>query len=71
MIENCIYCRITSAGEHESHCPLHPSKTKPQQFPSCGWICPVCGAGLSPFISICPCRSGPYKIICENPTTVS
>ncbi len=22
-----------------------------------GWVCPVCGVGLSPFISICPCRN--------------
>lgn len=21
-----------------------------------GWICPVCGRGLSPFTSFCPCR---------------
>ena len=21
-----------------------------------GWICPVCGQGLSPFIMICPCK---------------
>lgn len=21
-----------------------------------GWICPVCGRGLSPFTSYCPCK---------------
>ena len=32
-----------------------------------GWICPVCGRGLSPFTSICPCKGyvdGEWKITC-------
>lgn len=21
-----------------------------------GWVCPVCGAGVSPYITLCPCK---------------
>ena len=34
-----------------------------------GWICPVCGRGLSPFTSICPCRnfeSKPWEVTCKE-----
>ena len=28
-----------------------------------GWICPVCGRGLSPFTNVCPCRNK-WEITC-------
>ena len=31
-----------------------------------GWICPVCGRGLSPFTSVCPCNGGKgWDITCR------
>jgi predicted amidophosphoribosyltransferase len=27
-----------------------------------GWICPVCGRGLSPWTSFCPCQGSDMKI---------
>lgn len=31
-----------------------------------GWICPVCGRGLSPFTTVCPCKNDQkgYEITC-------
>ena len=29
-----------------------------------GWICPVCGRGLSPFTSMCPCKAPKWEITC-------
>lgn len=31
-----------------------------------GWICPVCGRGLSPYISVCPCKgfNPGWKVTC-------
>jgi len=32
-----------------------------------GWICPVCGRGLSPFTYVCPCRNDGkgWEVTCQ------
>lgn len=31
-----------------------------------GWVCPVCGRGLSPYTSVCPCKgfNPGWKVTC-------
>ena len=43
---------------------LHgPISAIPQEKPDIrfvGWVCPVCGRGLSPMIAYCPCKTTAY-----------
>ena len=60
MADQCAYCRLDTAGDHEIHCRLHPSKFKGgadahASPPLIGWTCPICGGGMSPFTDRCPC----------------
>lgn len=42
------------ATNSPSNCdmPLHKGFGKQE-----GWICPVCGRGVAPFVDVCPCQS--------------
>jgi len=31
-----------------------------------GWICPICGRGLSPYTSVCPCMQKPFDVTCQS-----
>lgn len=33
-----------------------------------GWVCPICGRGLSPFINVCPCKNDGkgWEITCKT-----
>lgn len=33
-------------------------------FPNYGWICPVCGAGLAPHVTMCHCKAPKWEITC-------
>ncbi|KKN88676.1 hypothetical protein LCGC14_0245670 [marine sediment metagenome] len=45
-------------------CPTTPM---PGLFSPQSWTCPVCGAGLSPYTSRCPCVPNPFKVTCDGP----
>lgn len=50
--EESIEERIaTTGGDAKSETTNPPKMT--------GWICPVCGRGLSPYTSMCPCKGYP------------
>ena len=53
-------CPITHPGKMEN--PLFPKEETPSKG-MLGWICPVCGRGMSPFSDSCPCTID-YKITC-------
>lgn len=35
-----------------------------------GWICPVCGKGVSPYTSYCNCKFNEYSISSSTPNSV-
>lgn len=42
--------------------PSNCDMPMPQGFGEQGWICPVCGRGLAPWVSFCPCQGSEIKI---------
>lgn len=65
-IPQCPYCQQDSAGNHESTCPFFYASTSPEliakELLPRGWVCPVCGSGVSPLATKCPCTDSPRPI---------
>jgi hypothetical protein len=34
----------------------------PDTYKQIGWICPVCGRGVNPNLSSCPCQTEPHGV---------
>lgn len=56
--ENCGYA-VNDLVNRPSNCDM----PTPQGFGEMrGWICPVCGRGVAPWVSYCPCQGSELKI---------
>lgn len=51
--------------------PLNCDMPMPQGFGEQGWICPVCGRGLAPWMNFCPCQGSEIKITYGTGTGVN
>ncbi len=49
-------CTCGSTGAHYPPCPFAPAPPQAAPLQLTGWICPVCGSGVGPFVQRCPCR---------------
>lgn len=52
-------------GPH-SFCDKHKDKEPVPAGMGYGWICPVCGRGMSPYATVCHCKSPPFTVTCST-----
>lgn len=53
----CFECRNSYNNSH-THIPNYCDMPVPPSFgEQKGWICPVCGRGVAPWMNFCPCQS--------------
>lgn len=73
----CLYCGNFIRWSDSSSTPqtqFNSSSTQQTQFNETqnlkpiGWICPVCGRGVSPFESSCPCYIKPINVASTTDT---
>ena len=55
---------VPDGGFMEGLEPYCTCNVKKQTAGMYGWICPKCGAGLSPFTTICPCSMPKWEVTC-------
>lgn len=65
---NCPRCNhsMNDLVYRQSNCDM----PTPQGFGQQGWTCPVCGRGLAPWVSVCPCKSTKMEVTYGTTTEV-
>lgn len=64
----CDECEFhTTLCREKAECDtVYAIDAQPTVIGAVGWICPVCGRGLSPYTAVCPCRNGKgWEITCD------
>lgn len=57
-------CERLTASENTGHGTVD-SESATYKPVMTGWVCPVCGRGLSPWTSVCPCKAGKgWEVTC-------
>lgn len=78
-MSNCIKCgKYFSITRQTDYCPECENSNisacdmpLPQGFgEQKGWICPVCGRGVAPWVNYCPCQ-GDWKITYGTSTGIN
>ncbi len=73
--ERCYCAPNSTCGGYEPKDTYQPSNCDipmPQGFgEQKGWICPVCGRGLAPWVDFCPCQGSEMKITYGTGTSMN
>ena len=60
-VNGCLSCEVDSASNHSTECPMNYKKVE-KTWINYGWTCPVCGRGMAPWATSCPCVGITYPI---------
>jgi len=71
----CSQCGFAN-GQHSVNCPYYQPNpynyyyVHPNYYGGMtGWICPICGKGVSPMRAVCPCKD--YTVTCASSNTTT
>ena len=63
--------RDTHCVVSDSNVVFNKDKNQTENVMIYGWICPICGKGISPYINYCNCKFNEYSTPTCNSTSTS